>query len=114
MPSAVLCAELGALCRVRDFVTSAVLCDKLVKRSECMYIKKFYFAGTTSDKNGRRMFRSVGPGSNIPSGLSSRRAVPTLSGTNSNILLRLTPKIAVFFARVVADGRLHLKQQKLV
>jgi hypothetical protein len=64
-----------------------------------MYIKKFYFAGTTSDKNGRRMFRSVGPGSNIPSGLSSRRTVPTLSGTNSNILLRLTPKIAVFFAR---------------
>jgi hypothetical protein len=55
-----------------------------------MYIKKFYFAGTTSDKNGRRMFRSVGPGSNIPSGLSSRRAVPTLSGTNSNILLRLS------------------------
>ena len=71
---------------------SAVFCDKLVKRFECMYIKKFYFAGTTSDKNGRRMFRSGGPGSNIPSGLSSRRAVPTLSGTNSNILLRLTQK----------------------
>ena len=36
------------------------------------------------------MFRSGGAGSNIPKGLSSRRAVPTLSGTNSNILLRLT------------------------
>ena len=62
---------------------SAVLCDKLVKRSECMYIKKFYFAGTTSDKNARRMFRSGGPGSDIPKGLSSRRAVPILSGINS-------------------------------
>ena len=89
MPSAVLCDKLGALCRVRCFVLSAVLCDKLVKRSECMYIKKFYFAGTTSDKNGRRMFRSGGAGSNLPSGLSSRRAVPTVSGSNSNILLRL-------------------------
>ena len=82
--SAGVFGECGALCRV------AVLCDKLVKRSECMYIKKFYFAGTTSDKNGRRMFRSGGAGSNIPKGLSSRRAVPTLSGTNSNILLRMT------------------------
>ena len=91
--SAGVYAECGA------FVLSAVLCDKLVKRSECMYLKKFCFAGTTSDKNGRRMFRSGGPGSNIPSGLSSRRAVPTLSGTNSNRHLRLTPKIAVFFAR---------------
>ena len=36
------------------------------------------------------MFRSGGAGSNIPKGLSSRLAVPTLSGTNSNILLRLT------------------------
>ena len=32
--------------------------------------------GTTSDENGRRMCRSGGAGSDIPKGLSSRRAVP--------------------------------------
>ena len=42
------------------------------------------FAGTTSGVYDCRMFRSVGAGSNIPDGLSSRRAVPTLSGANSN------------------------------
>ena len=36
------------------------------------------------------MFRSGGAGSNIPKGPSSRQAVPTLSGSNSIILLRLT------------------------
>ena len=53
-------------------------------------LKTHYFAGTTSGVYDCRMFRSVGAGSNIPKGLSSRRAVPTLSGTNSNILLRMT------------------------
>ena len=85
--SAGVYAECGALCRV------AVLCDKLVKRFECMYIKKFYFAGTTSDKTGRRMFRTGGAGSNIPKGLSSRRAVPALCGTNSNILFPVILKL---------------------
>ena len=55
---------------------------KLVKLSDCT-LGIYYFAGTTSDKNGRRMFRSDGAGSNIPKGLSSRRAVPILSGINS-------------------------------